>query len=132
MSLLPTMRPILTRTTQQASDCDMVLTHDDDLKKIDGLGHIDVSGPLNSSHIVPSYWQSPETLEPEVMTALLQRSNIEIHKVIWGELIDRIMTLILTGTSTPKDLSPTDNGPSTETSVIKVAMLSMTSQNWSR
>ena len=36
---------------QQASDCDMVLAHDDDLVKIDGLGHDSVSGFLNSSHI---------------------------------------------------------------------------------
>jgi hypothetical protein len=28
---------------QQASDCDMVLAHDDDLVKIDGLGHDSVS-----------------------------------------------------------------------------------------
>jgi hypothetical protein len=37
---------------QQASDCDMVLAHDDDLVKIDGLGHDSVSGSLNSSCIV--------------------------------------------------------------------------------
>ena len=37
---------------QQASDCDMVLAHDDDLVKIDGLGHDSVSGSLNSSYIV--------------------------------------------------------------------------------
>jgi hypothetical protein len=36
---------------QQASDCDMVLAHDDDLVKIDGLGHDSVSGFLNSSYI---------------------------------------------------------------------------------
>jgi hypothetical protein len=29
---------------QQASDCDMVITHDDDLVTIDGLGHDAVSG----------------------------------------------------------------------------------------
>jgi hypothetical protein len=37
---------------QQASDCDMVLVHDDDLGKIDGLGHDSVSGFLNSGYIV--------------------------------------------------------------------------------
>ena len=37
---------------QEASDCDMVLAHDDDLMKIDGLGHDSVSGVLNSSYIV--------------------------------------------------------------------------------
>ena len=36
---------------QQASDCDMVLAHDDDLVKIDGLGHDSVSGFLNNSYI---------------------------------------------------------------------------------
>ena len=37
---------------QQASDCDMVLAHDDDLVEIDGLGHDSVSGFLNTGHIV--------------------------------------------------------------------------------
>ena len=37
---------------QQASDCDMVLAHDDDLVKIDGLGHDSVSGFLNNSYTV--------------------------------------------------------------------------------
>ena len=32
---------------QQASDCDMVLTHDDDLVTINGLGYDAVSGLLN-------------------------------------------------------------------------------------
>jgi hypothetical protein len=41
---------------QEASDCDMVLAHDDDLVSIDGLGHDTVSGLLNSSYIAPSYW----------------------------------------------------------------------------
>ena len=39
---------------QQASDCDMVLAHDDDLVNIDidGLGHDSVSGFWNSSYVV--------------------------------------------------------------------------------
>jgi hypothetical protein len=41
--LMHTVCPILIRNLQQASDCDMVLTHDDDLLKIDGLGHGSVS-----------------------------------------------------------------------------------------
>ena len=43
-SLLPTIHPILTWTLQQATDCDMVIVHDDDLATIDGLGHDAVSG----------------------------------------------------------------------------------------
>jgi hypothetical protein len=70
---------------QQASDCDMVLVHDDDLGTIDGLGHDSCEWLLNSSYIVPSCWQSLETLEPDVMMDLLRRSNIEIHKVLCGE-----------------------------------------------
>jgi hypothetical protein len=66
------------------------------------------------------------------MMDLLQRSNIEINKVSWGELPTVIMTFILTEVSTRKDLSPIDGGPSTDTSIVKVAMLSMTSENWSR
>ncbi|KAH9994873.1 ankyrin repeat-containing domain protein [Russula vinacea] len=80
---------------EEASDCDMVITHDDDLVTIDGLGHD----------------ASLETLEPDVVMDLLRRSNIEIHKASC-------------------DLSPTDGGPNTDTPVVKVAMLSMTSQNW--
>ena len=33
---------------QQTSDCDMVLAHDDDLVKIDGLGHDSVSRVLTA------------------------------------------------------------------------------------
>jgi hypothetical protein len=86
-----------------------VLTHDDDLMMIYGLGHDSVSGVLNSSYISPSCWQSLETLEPDVMLGLLRRSNVEIQKVS----------------------SPTDGGPNTDRSVVKVAMLSTTLQNWS-
>jgi hypothetical protein len=78
-------RPDLTCTMQQASDCDMVLAHDDDLVTIDGLGHDTVSGLLNSCYIVSSCWQSLETLESDVMMGLLRRSNVEIHKVLCGE-----------------------------------------------
>jgi hypothetical protein len=37
---------------QQASDCDKILVHDDDLLMIDGIGYGTVSGLLNSSRIV--------------------------------------------------------------------------------
>ena len=37
---------------QQAPDCDMVLAHDDDLVKIDGLGHDSVSEISNCGYIV--------------------------------------------------------------------------------
>ena len=39
---------------QQASDCDMVVAHDDDLATIDGLGHDSVSELLTTGHFVPS------------------------------------------------------------------------------
>ena len=42
------------------------------------------------------------------------------------------MSLIPTGAFTPKDVSPTNGGPNTDVSVVKVAMVSMTLQNWSR
>ena len=71
---------------QQASDCDIVLVHDNDLVTIDGFGHDTVSRLLNSSYIYPSCYQSLETLEPDVMMDLLQASKIEIHKVSCGEL----------------------------------------------
>ena len=64
----------------------MVLAHDDDLGTIDGLGHDSVSGFLNSNHIIPSRWQSIETLKPDVMSDLIRRSNIKINKAWFGEL----------------------------------------------
>jgi hypothetical protein len=36
---------------QQASDCDKILVHDDDLLMIDGIGHGNVSGLLNGGGI---------------------------------------------------------------------------------
>ena len=42
------------------------------------------------------------------------------------------MSLIPMGAFTPKDVSPTNGGPNTDVSVVKVAMVSMTLQNWSR
>ena len=63
----------------------MVLAHDDDLVTIDGLGHDAVSGLLSSSYIV-SCCQSLEALEPDAMMDFLRRSNIEIHKVLCGEI----------------------------------------------
>ena len=73
------------------------------------------------------------------MMDLLRRSNIEIHKVLFGELPknynpDRITTLILTTASIQIDLSPTNSlsGPNPDMSVVKVAMLSITFQNWSK
>jgi hypothetical protein len=59
----------------------MVLTHDDDLVKIDGLGHDSVSGFWMAVTLSSSCRQSLETLEPDVMMDLLRRSNMEIHKV---------------------------------------------------
>ena len=37
---------------KQASDCDKILVHDNDLLMIDGIGHGTVSGLLNSKPIV--------------------------------------------------------------------------------
>jgi hypothetical protein len=71
---------------QQATDCDMVLVHDNDLGTIGGLGLDSVSRLLNNNKIVPSCWQSIDTLEPDVMTDLLRRSNIKINNVWCGEL----------------------------------------------
>jgi hypothetical protein len=66
----------------------MVLAHDDDLATIDGLGHDTVSRlfELQSYFPLMFIWQSLETLEPDVMMDILRKSNIEIHKVLCGEL----------------------------------------------
>ena len=78
-------------------------------------------------------WQSLETLEPEVMMDLLRKSNIEIHKVLSGEPQNLIESRFGSHKSFHHEvLSPTDSGPNTDVSLVKVAMVSMTSQNWSR
>jgi hypothetical protein len=113
---------------QRASDCDIVLAHDDDLVTIDGLGHDSVSGLLNSGYIDRSFWQSLESLEPEVMMDLLRKSKIDVDEVFCGELLELIESwLTLTGSS--KDLPPTDSDPSADTRAVKVAMVSMKLQN---
>ena len=112
-----------------------MLVHDDDLGTIAGLGHDSVSGLLNNNHIVPLCRQSIETLEPDVMTDLLRRSNIKIKKVWCGELNrDIITTLFLTRALTPEDsLTGRVTNTDTAVAVVKVAMLSMaSSQNRSR
>jgi hypothetical protein len=43
---------------QRASDCDMVLTHDDDLVTINGLGYDAVSRLLNSIYFDRSFFGS--------------------------------------------------------------------------
>ena len=65
---------------------------------------------------------------------LLRRSNIEIDNVSCGELPTSMesRSLTLTAASTCKDLVPTDSNPNADMSVIKVAMVSMKSQNWSK
>jgi hypothetical protein len=60
------------------------------------------------------------------MMDILQKSNTEINMVSYGKH-DRITTEILTEASTQKDSSPSNSGPNTERSMVKVAMLSMTS-----
>ncbi|KAF8477776.1 thioredoxin-like protein [Russula ochroleuca] len=56
---------LLDYIAERAPDCDMFLIHDDDLKRIDGIGN----------------GTSPEALQPDVMMDLLRRPNIEIHTV---------------------------------------------------
>ena len=43
LSLLLILRLVSTLIMQQASDCDKILVHDDDLLMIDGIGHDTVS-----------------------------------------------------------------------------------------
>ena len=113
---------------QQASDCDMMLTHDDDLVTIDGLGHDAVSRPLNISYYtVPSFLVvtgNPRTRRDDGYSPEVQHRDRK-RFVWWAPNFDRVTTLILTRASTPKDLRPTDGGPNTDTSFIKIAMISM-------
>ena len=72
---------------QQAPDCDMMLAHDNNLVAINEIGDSTVSGLLNCSCTVLNILvKLLETLKPDVMMDLLQRSNIQIHQVLCGEL----------------------------------------------
>ena len=67
----------------------MVLIHDNDVALLKGLldsyvSTRDVSAVLSRSR---SRLQSLETFQPDVMKNCLKGSNIEIHKVSWGELL---------------------------------------------
>ncbi|KAI0290366.1 hypothetical protein BC826DRAFT_970466 [Russula brevipes] len=55
---------------ERASDCDMVLVHDDDLKRIDGLG-----GGTSS-----------DVLQPDMMMNILRKSNLDIYKARFSEI----------------------------------------------
>jgi len=46
-------RCILSEVIQQANDCNMILVHDDDLERIDGIGDGTVSGDSIDNHIIP-------------------------------------------------------------------------------
>ena len=112
----------------------MVLVHDDDLRRIDGIGEGTVSGNLISSSLLFSYCQPLESLEPEVVMDHFRRSNIEVHTVRCGEssiLTELRFVLVHTLTCT-KDLSPTSSSPNTHTSVVSVAMLSKLSISQNR
>ena len=71
---------------QRAHDCDMVVIHDNDLERVDGIGKGTVSGYLISSSLFLSRYQPPESLQSEVMMDLIRMSNIEIHTACCGEL----------------------------------------------
>ena len=73
---------------QRAHDCDMVIIHDNDLERIDGIGKGTVSGNLNSSSLFLLCHQLPvpESLQSEVMVDLIRMSNIEIYTACCGEL----------------------------------------------
>ena len=66
----------------------MVLIHDDDLERIDGIGDATVSRQLISLYILISSGlccQLLETLRLDVLMDLLRRSDIEICKVDCSE-----------------------------------------------
>ena len=63
----------------------MVLVHDDDLRRIDGIGEGAVSGNLIFSSLLFSCCQPLGSLEPEVVMDHFRRSNIEVHMVRYGE-----------------------------------------------
>ena len=74
---------------QQASDCDKILLHDDDLLTIDGIGDGTVSGlsdPWIVTALLSLCWRLLVTLGSDMMGDLLRKSNIKIHKFGFGEL----------------------------------------------
>ena len=66
------------------------------------------------------------------MMDLLRRSNIEVHKVPCGEAPALIELRLYSQGASTHEVSVTDSSPDTDTSVVKVAMLSMKSQNWGK
>ena len=70
---------------QRAHDCDMVIIHDNDLERIDGIGKGTVSGYLISSSLFLSCYQLPESHQSEVMMDLIRMSNIEIYTAFCGK-----------------------------------------------
>jgi hypothetical protein len=119
---------------QRALDCDMVLVHDDDLRRIDGIGEGTVSGNSISSSLLFSCCQPLESLEHEVVLDHFRRSNIEVHMVRHGEssLLTELRLVLVYTLACTKDLSPTSSSPNTHTNVLWVAMLSKLSISQSR
>jgi len=113
----------------------MVLVHDDDLRRIDGIGEGTVSGNLISrSLLFFSCCQTLESLEPEVVMDHFRRSNIEVHMVRCGEssVLTKLRFVLVHPLTCTKDLSPTSSSPNTHTSVVSVAMLSKLSISQNR
>jgi hypothetical protein len=65
----------------------MVLIHDNDVALLKGVLDSYVSTRDVLVVLSRSRLQSLETFQPDVMNNCLKGSNIEIHKVSWGELL---------------------------------------------
>ena len=65
----------------------MVLIHDNDVALLKGVLDSYVSTRDVLVVLSRSRLQSLETFQPDVMKKCLKGSNIEIHKVSWGELL---------------------------------------------
>ncbi len=65
----------------------MVLIHDNDVALLKGVLDSYVSTRDVLVVLSRSRLQSLETFQPDVMKNCLKGSNIEIHKVSWGELL---------------------------------------------
>jgi hypothetical protein len=118
----------LTWVVQQAPGCDMVLVHDDDLARIDGMFENIVSQLPSRVVILPYLWPQG-TLQPGAMMDLLQESKPNIiQHVIRSECLPNNFALSQPRYHATEEQS---SSPETETEATRVAMFSKEFQEWS-
>ena len=102
----------------------MVLIHDDDLERIDGIGDANVSRLLISFYILissVSCCQLMESFRSDVLMDLLRRSDIEMSKVDCSKFspLKECRRLQFLRGPPQIDLSPSNGHSNTDTDVVR-------------